>query len=120
MGTYDDLLTLQRTPTVASAEPPKKAETLSDTQTLPPAPKQPVKTTRKVQESHRSEPQPMMQATTNKRRITTRGSFEVYEDQLNVLRQVSLTARLTGEDLSISEMVREALDEYIHRKNLRP
>lgn len=58
--------------------------------------------------------------TADRRRKTTRGSFEVYQDQHDILRQVSLQAKLIGDELSISEMVREALDEYIHRKDLRP
>ena len=120
MGTYDDLLHLQQTPTVASPEPLKKAEAPSDNQTQPPAHKRVLKPIKRGQEGRKSESQPIVIANVDKRRITTRGSFEVYQDQLNTLRQVSLKARLTGEDLSISEMVREALDEYIHRKNLHP
>ena len=51
--------------------------------------------------------------------IITRNSFEIYQDQIEVLRQVSLSAKLGGDKLSISEMVREALDDYLTDKNLK-
>lgn len=53
------------------------------------------------------------------RRIVRHG-FELYQDQVDLLRQLSLEAKLTGDDLSMSEMVREAIDEYVTHKNLRP
>ncbi len=53
------------------------------------------------------------------RRTTVRYAFEFYQDQIEVLRHVSLEAKLLGDDLSMSEMVREALDDYITHKNLR-
>jgi hypothetical protein len=53
-----------------------------------------------------------------RQRIISRASFEVYQDQVHILRQVSLTAKLAGDKLSISEMVREALDSYLTDKNL--
>ncbi len=53
------------------------------------------------------------------RRTTVRYAFEFYQDQIEVLRHVSLEAKLLGDNLSMSEMVREALDEYITHKNLR-
>ena len=118
MGTYDDLLTLQNTPAVAAPEPPKAVEMLVE---IPVQPK-PQKTAVKAATKPQREPKPVTapDLPVFKKRNITRGSFEVYQDQLHVLRQVSLTAKLTGEDLSISEMVREALDEYIHAKDLRP
>ena len=126
MSTYDEMLTLQKTSTVAAPEPPKTVEVAVDALMPPTTSKQPAKTPRRAQarrEAKREVPRearPQLQdaMVVDKRRTTTRGSFEVYQDQLHVLRQVSLTAKLTGDDLSISEMVREALDEYIHRKDL--
>lgn len=55
-----------------------------------------------------------------KHRTVIRYSFEFYQDQVALLRQISLQAKLAGDDLSMSEMVREALDEYITHKNFRP
>ena len=118
MGTYDDLLTLQNTPTVAAPEPPKAVEMPAEILVQPKPKKTAVKAATKPQGV--SKPMVTPELPVFKKRNITRGSFEVYQDQLHVLRQVSLTAKLTGEDLSISEMVREALDEYIHAKDLRP
>ena len=118
MGTYDDLLTLQNTPAVASPEPSKTVETPAEILEQPKPQKPAVKAAPKP--PMESKPVAVLAVPMFKKRNITRGSFEVYQDQLHVLRQVSLTAKLTGEDLSISEMVREALDEYIHAKDLRP
>lgn len=130
MGTYDDLLTLQKTSTVVAPEPPKTAESVAPL-FIPPRPKKdPVKAPTKPRvkstvplepdDDLEDQPPTRLPTTVFKKRNITRGSFEIYQDQLHVLRQVSLTAKLTGDDLSISEMVREALDEYIHRKDLKP
>jgi len=56
----------------------------------------------------------------SKRRLVIRYAFEFYQDQIELLRQINLQTKLGGDNLSMSEMVREALDEYITRKNLRP
>ena len=118
MGIYDDMLTLQKMPAVAAPEPSKSVETVAETQ-VQPKPKNPtVKAATKPQIERKPTPAP--EPPVFKKRNITRGSFEVYQDQLHVLRQVSLSAKLIGDDLSISEMVREALDEYIHRKDLHP
>lgn len=118
MSTYDEMLTLQKTSTVTAPEPPKTIEVATEALMPATAPEQPVKAPKKAQTKHEARPQLQDVVVVDKRRTTTRGSFEVYQDQLHVLRQVSLTAKLIGDDLSISEMVREALDEYIHRKDL--
>ncbi len=46
------------------------------------------------------------------RRTIARCSFEIFQDQMDWLRQVSLTDKLAGGKGSMSEMVREALDRY--------
>ncbi len=113
MGTYDDLLKLDQTLPLAAPKPSKTAD-MPVTHSEPPAPSQPAKKT-----PTKAQAAPSILGVDH-RRNTTRGSFEVYQDQLRVLRQVSLQARLSGDDLSMSEMVREALDEYIHHKDLTP
>lgn len=50
------------------------------------------------------------------RRVINRHAFEIYQDQLETLRRMSLEGQLAGEKISMSEMVREALDTYIDRK----
>ncbi len=47
------------------------------------------------------------------RRKISRASFEVYDDQVNRLRRKSLEEKLNGGTLSMSEMVRDAIDRYL-------
>ena len=47
------------------------------------------------------------------KRRTKRYSFEFYEDQLVKLKQLKIQAEMAGESVSLSEMVRLALDAYL-------
>jgi hypothetical protein len=62
-------------------------------------------------------------ASTGKRpsgkRIITRNSFEIYEDQMDALRKLSFQEKMDGKLGSMSNMVREAIDNYLLRRNLR-
>lgn len=49
-----------------------------------------------------------------KKREIKRHAFEIYRDQWETLKQLKMTTMLTGELVSMSEMVREALDSYIN------
>ena len=122
MGIYDQLANLPQTPTVAAPEAHQTVKESPDRE-LPASPPKPVtKNPRSPKTSPRNtEANPKLPIDSNplRQRIITRASFEVYQDQVHVLRQVSLTAKLTGEKLSISEMVREALDSYLTDKNLK-
>jgi len=53
---------------------------------------------------------------TGGRRVITRYAFEFYQDQVDALRQMSLEDKLQGQKGSMSEMVREAVDEYIAKR----
>jgi hypothetical protein len=53
----------------------------------------------------------------NAKRIITRNSFETYEDQMDSLRKFSYEDKLEGKLGSMSKMVRDALDEYIQKRN---
>src|SRR5215469_9236538 len=46
------------------------------------------------------------------RRVPVRRGFEFYEDQLITLKKISLQEQLDGKSGNMSQMVREALDEY--------
>ena len=46
------------------------------------------------------------------RRRTKRYSFEFYEDQLVRLRQMKIEAEMKGESVFLSQIVRQALDEF--------
>jgi len=55
-------------------------------------------------------------AVTNKRKIRRRHPFDIYEDQFERLRQLSIQEQAKGGVGSMSEMVREALDTYLAEK----
>ena len=50
---------------------------------------------------------------TRKRKIKSRHSFDVYEDQVEELQQLALDERMHGGAGSMSAMVREAIDDYL-------
>jgi hypothetical protein len=47
------------------------------------------------------------------RRIITRNSFEIYEDQMDALRRRSFQEKMAGKVGSMSAMVRAAIDTYL-------
>ncbi len=51
----------------------------------------------------------------NGRRIITRNSFEIYEDQMDTLRERAFQEKRQGKIGSMSAMVREAIDRYLAR-----
>ena len=53
----------------------------------------------------------------NGKRIITRNSFEIYEDQMDSLRKLSLQEKMDGKIGSMSQMVREAIDAYLKEKS---
>jgi hypothetical protein len=55
----------------------------------------------------------------NGRRIITRNSFEIYEDQMDSLRKLSLQEKMEGKLGSMSQMVREAVDTYLKTRRSR-
>jgi hypothetical protein len=57
-------------------------------------------------------------ATPKKREIKRRQPFDVYQDQVDLLKKLSLRAQLNGEIGSMSRMVREALDNYLKDKQV--
>ncbi|MBV9058696.1 MAG: hypothetical protein JOZ09_06000 [Pseudonocardiales bacterium] len=44
-------------------------------------------------------------------------TFNIYQDQIEYLTKASLEQRLAGRDVSINDMVREAIDLYIAQKH---
>jgi hypothetical protein len=51
------------------------------------------------------------------KRIITRNSFEIYEDQMDALRKLSLQEKMEGKVGSMSQMVRDAIDAYLKEKS---
>src|SRR5690349_8087903 len=56
---------------------------------------------------------------TTKRRIIKRQAMDFYKDQLETLKNHSLREELAGRRIGISQMLREALDEYIAKHKLK-
>ena len=52
----------------------------------------------------------------NGKRIITRNSFEIYEDQMDSLRKLSFHEKMDGKLGSMSGMVREAIDNYLLKR----
>jgi hypothetical protein len=52
----------------------------------------------------------------NGKRIITRNAFEIYEDQMDRLRKISLEEKTNGKLGSMSAMVRDAIDSYLQKK----
>ena len=50
------------------------------------------------------------------KRIRRRHPFDIYEDQLERLKELKLQAMRRGEEASMSRMVREALDAYFKKQ----
>jgi hypothetical protein len=51
------------------------------------------------------------------KRIITRNAFEIYEDQMDRLRKLSLEEKMNGKLGSMSAMVRDAIDSYLQTKS---
>ena len=56
----------------------------------------------------------------NGRRIITRNSFEIYEDQMEALRRLSFQEKMEGQVGSMSAMVRAAIDSYLEDRRPEP
>jgi hypothetical protein len=52
----------------------------------------------------------------NGKRIITRNSFEIYEDQMDAMRKISFHEKMEGKLGSMSQMVRDAIDSYLKEK----
>ena len=54
------------------------------------------------------------------RRIITRNSFEIYEDQMEALRKLSFQEKMAGQVGSMSAMIRAAIDAYLEEHRTEP
>ena len=52
----------------------------------------------------------------NGKRIITRNSFEIYEDQMDSLRKIAFKEKMDGKVGSMSAMVREAIDAFLKKE----
>jgi hypothetical protein len=51
------------------------------------------------------------------KRIITRNSFEIFEDQMESLRKLSFQEKMEGKLGSMSQMMREAIDDYLKKRS---
>ncbi len=55
--------------------------------------------------------------TVSSERKTVRHSFEFYADQIQAIRKLRAQKELAGEPVSLSEMVRDAVDRYLDSRS---
>jgi hypothetical protein len=119
-----------KTPRVTDFDPDAKVPTLKSPLEGMPAigkPRRPTPEVSSVQEGVKPADQPSqvipdrVNARTpvrpNGKRIITRNSFEIYEDQMESLRKLSFKEKMEGKLGSMSHMVREAIDAYLKEKS---
>lgn len=49
------------------------------------------------------------------KRQTKRYSFEFYEDQIHKIKKIKINTELQGKSIAMSEIVRKAVDDFLHR-----
>jgi hypothetical protein len=110
MGRYDTLLGLgDNTPKPQEqAAVPQQQPVSSTTQPIRQQPERP--NVRIPERSNARTPE-----RPNGKRIITRNSFEVYEDQMDSLRDRSYQEKRAGKLGSMSAMVRKAIDAYLKK-----
>jgi hypothetical protein len=64
-------------------------------------------------------PNARMVVHSNTKRIITRNSFEIYEDQMDSLRKIAFKEKMEGKIGSMSAMVREAIDQFLKKESSR-
>ena len=99
--------------------PPIQKPALNKGVSSPREPRRPVETSGKPQENgmpYGSTPvRPPVR--TPVRRTISRYAFEFFQDQIENLRRFSLEEKARGEKGSMSQMIREAADAYIAKRN---
>lgn len=86
-------------------KPPTNPASTTDTEPAPPQSPIP-----------RSEERTVFRSDLPTKRRTKRYSFEFYEDQLLKLKQLKYRAEMSGERIFLSDLVRDALDQYLKTK----
>jgi hypothetical protein len=98
-------------------ETSQKAKYQRNTSKKPPSQQTP-KSNNALQQPDEVSPPPYPSAKPKKREIKRRQPFDVYQDQVDLLKQLSLRDQMNGEIGSMSRMVREALDNYLKDKQV--
>jgi hypothetical protein len=103
-GRYDILL---------QQEPQKPAPPAVQKESTVPA--APVRRTAQPDSTPTERPNARTAERPNGKRIITRNSFEIYEDQMDDLRELAFQEKRQGKLGSMSAMVRDAIDTYLSR-----
>ena len=103
----------RQAPEVATSPQPKKDQSSAPTK----APEQRETLTRQSSPNDGVRPNAPSPVRPNGKRIITRNSFEIYEDQMDSLRKLSFQEKMEGRLGSMSNMVREAIDEYLLKRS---
>ena len=106
---------IMKTPRVADFDPTTKIPELGSPMDNFPSIQKP-KAPQEIQASELERANAPSLERPNVRRIITRNSFEIYEDQMDALRRVAYEERLQGGVGSMSKMVREAIDTYLGKR----
>ena len=115
MGRFDALLNID-TKKQAAGEGPEQAR-----RATPPAPDPRAKSpTGQPKQELPERPNARTHVRANGRRIITRNSFEIYEDQMEALRKLSFQEKMEGQIGSMSAMVRAAIDSYLEDHRSEP
>ncbi|MBA3920555.1 MAG: hypothetical protein H0X31_02130 [Nostocaceae cyanobacterium] len=112
MGTYSDLL--QSKPTTSEPNSTTERSSSSKTGSLSDK-KDQTQTAERFSERKTERLEPSPTPLPYKRR-TKRYSFEFYDDQIMAIKRLVYEANLSGENISQSDIVRTALDEYLKKK----
>jgi hypothetical protein len=112
MGRFDALLTIDTKKEPKAKESSPQAARTSGTGTPLPEPraKSPAG---KADREHPERSNARTPVRANGRRIITRNSFEIYEDQMDALRKLAMEEKLDGRLGSMSAMVREAIEQFL-------
>jgi hypothetical protein len=92
-----------------SIQKPHHITTPPDRQTTPPR----ISTNT---QPHTAKPTKTLPVSTSRKRLYVRRTFDFYDDQITYLTRRSLEERLAGREISMNEMVREALDDWIQKQ----
>ena len=107
----------QPKPVIAAPTPPTSEEPSFSTSRPTDNPKLPITTNRQAIHTEGVRPNAPSPVRPNGKRIITRNSFEIYEDQMDALRKLSFQEKMDGKLGSMSCMVREAIDQYLTKRN---
>ncbi len=106
-------------PRLADFDPSAKERTLNSTMDSFPIIQKPGETPIQAQNTRTIVPPVPLVPRMGRRKIKQRHPFDIYEDQLEELKKISMEEKMRGEVGSMSAMVREAIDTIIAKKRGR-